>query len=162
MVFHWSLNDRKSLQVSRTLLSILNNAVVSSDLQLFQLPYQTFGNRSECTNYNWYHRHLRVPHIFLSSLARSNYLSLFSFSLIFTLWSVETAKSTIRHVVFFLTIIRSGILNEISWSIRISKSQSIIIFFIWEFFHISVSWWFSTRVWVTASLIKSPGLCLVF
>ena len=25
-------------------------------------------------------------------------------------------------------------------------------------FHISVSWWFSTGVWVTASVLKSPGL----
>ena len=36
--------------------------------------------------------------LFLSSLARSKYLSLFSLSFIFTLWSIETAKSTIRHV----------------------------------------------------------------
>ena len=44
MVFHWSLNDGKSPQISKTLLSILtdlNNAVVvdcldsSSDFQLF-------------------------------------------------------------------------------------------------------------------------------
>ena len=29
-------------------------------------------------------------------------------------------------------------------------------------FHISLSWWFFTGVWVTASLLKSPGLFLVF
>ena len=29
-------------------------------------------------------------------------------------------------------------------------------------FHTSVSWWFSTRVWETASHFKSPGLFLVF
>ena len=29
-------------------------------------------------------------------------------------------------------------------------------------FQISVSWWFSTGVWVTASLLKSPGLFTVF
>ena len=28
----------------------------------------------------------------------------------------------------------------------------------WRFFHTSISWWFSTGVWVTASLLKSPGL----
>ena len=32
---------------------------------------------------------------------------------------------------------------------------------IWAF-HISVRWWFFTGVWVTASLLKSPGLFSVF
>ena len=55
MVFHWSLSESKSLQVSRTLLSILavlNNAVVwmvstrqptsksSSPLEILYLPYK--------------------------------------------------------------------------------------------------------------------------
>ena len=40
-------------------------------------------------------------HSFLSSLARSKYLSLFSLSLIFTLWSVETDTFTIRQIFFF-------------------------------------------------------------
>ena len=34
----------------------------------------------------------------------------------------------------------------------------IIIIFSFRVFHISVSWWFFTGVWVTASLLKSPGL----
>ena len=34
----------------------------------------------------------------------------------------------------------------------------IIIIIPLEFFHISVCWWSSTGVWVTASLFKSPGL----
>ena len=29
-------------------------------------------------------------------------------------------------------------------------------------FHNSVSWWFFTRIWVTVSLLKSPGLFSVF
>ena len=29
-------------------------------------------------------------------------------------------------------------------------------------FHISISWWFFTGVWVTASLLKSPGLFSVY
>ena len=40
-------------------------------------------------------------HSLLSSLARSNYLSVFSLSLIFILWSAGTAKSTIRQVLIF-------------------------------------------------------------
>ena len=34
----------------------------------------------------------------------------------------------------------------------------IIIVYSFRVFHISVSWWFLTGVWVTASLLKSPGL----
>ena len=38
----------------------------------------------------------------------------------------------------------------------------IIIIYSSRVFHISVSWWFFTGVWVTASLLKSPGLVSVF
>ena len=34
----------------------------SSNFQLCQCSFQTFGDRSKCTNYIWYHRHLHVPH----------------------------------------------------------------------------------------------------
>ena len=44
-------------------------------------------------------------HSLFSSLARSRYLSFFSHSFSFTLWSAGTAKSTILHVLFFLLII---------------------------------------------------------
>ena len=39
--------------------------------------------------------------VFFGSLARSNFLSLFSLSFIFTQWSVRTAKSTLLLVLFF-------------------------------------------------------------
>ena len=42
-----------------------------------------------------------MSHSFFSSLARSKYLYLFSLCLIFTLWSVGTANSTIRQVLVF-------------------------------------------------------------
>ena len=35
----------------------------SCDFQLFQLPYQTFGDRWKCNNYSWYYRSLHVPWI---------------------------------------------------------------------------------------------------
>ena len=38
----------------------------------------------------------------------------------------------------------------------------IIIIYSLRVFHISVSWWSFTRVWVTASLLKSSWLFLVF
>ena len=44
-------------------------------------------------------------HSFFNSLARSRYLSFFSHSFSFILWSAGTAKSTILQVFFFLLII---------------------------------------------------------
>ena len=39
--------------------------------------------------------------VFFNSLARSRYLSFFSHSFSFILWSAETAKSTIQQILFF-------------------------------------------------------------
>ena len=65
-------------------------------------------------------------HSVFNSLARSMYLSLFSHSFSFILWSAGTAKLTILQIFFFfllLIIIRSGLLAEIRWSICMSKSH---------------------------------------
>ena len=63
-------------------------------------------------------------HSFFNSLARSRYLSFFSHSFSFILWSAGTAKSTILQVLFFLLIIiRSGLLAEIRWSMCMLKSH---------------------------------------
>ena len=109
MVFHWNLSDSKSPQVSKTLLSILavlNNAVVwmvstrpptSKSSSLFSNPLVTvpkvpitIGMIVTC-----------MFHSFFNSLARSRYLSFFSHSFSFILWSAETAKSTISQFLFF-------------------------------------------------------------
>ena len=74
---------------------------------------------------------------FFNSLARSRYLSFFSHSFSFILWSAGTAKSTILQVLFFfffffvlLIIIRSGLLAEIRWSVCMSKShRSLCVLF---------------------------------
>ena len=103
------LSDSKSPQVSRTLLSILavlNNAVVwmvctrpptSKSSSLFSNPLVavpnapiTIGIIVTC-----------MFHSFFNSLARSRYLSLFSHSFSFILWSAGTAKSTILQVLFY-------------------------------------------------------------
>ena len=122
MVFHWSLSDSKSPQVSRTLasiLAVLNNVVVcmisthpptskSSSLfnnSLVTVPNVpiTIGIIVTCVTPN-----------FFNSLARSRYLSFYSHSFSFILCSAMTAKSTILQVLFFLLIIiRSGLLTEI-------------------------------------------------
>ena len=123
MVFHWSLSDSKSPQVSWTLLSILavlDNAVV----WMVSTRPQTSNSSSPFNN-----PLVTVPkepitigiivtfmfHIFFYSLARSRYLSFFSHSFSFILWSSGTAKSTIFQILFFslLIIIRPGLLAEI-------------------------------------------------
>ena len=119
MVFHWSLSDRKSPQVSRTLLSILavlNNAVVwmvstrpptSNSSSPFRNPLVTVPNAPITIG-------IIVTCMFRSffnSLARSRYLSFFSLSFRFFLWSAGTAKSTILQVLFFLLII----IKFVSW-----------------------------------------------
>ena len=114
MVFR--LSDSKSPQVSRTLLSILavfNNAVVwmvstrlptSKSSSLFNNPLVTVPKAPITIG-------IIVTFMFrsfFSSLKRSRYLSLFSHSFSFILWSAGTAKSTILLILFFfLIIIRS-------------------------------------------------------
>ena len=139
MVFHWSLNDSKSPQVSRTLLSILavlNNVVVwmisirlptSKSSSPFSNPLVTdpkapikIGIIVTCMFYNIF-----------NSLARSRYLFFFSHSFSFILWPAGTAKSTILQILFFLLIIiRSGLLGEIRGFVCMSKShRSLCVLF---------------------------------
>ena len=118
MVFHWSLSDSNSPQVSRTLLSILavlNNAVVwmvsnrpptSKSSSSFSNPLVTvpkapitIGIIVTCMFYS-----------FFNSLARSRYLSFFSYSFNFILWSAGTAKSTILQFLFFFCWLLLGLL----------------------------------------------------
>ena len=110
MVFHWSLGDNKSPQVSRTLLSVLvvlNNAVVwmvstrpptSKSSSPFNCPIVTVPNAPITIG-------IIVTimfYSFFSSLARSKYLFIFSFSFSFILLLAGTAKSTILPILFFL------------------------------------------------------------
>ena len=122
MDFHWSLSDNKSPQVSRTrlrILAVLSNAVV----WIFSTRPPTFMSSRPFNN-----PLVIVPkapitisaivtfmfHSFFNSLARSRYLSFFSLSLGFILWSAGTAKSIILQILFFLLLIfmRSGLLAE--------------------------------------------------
>ena len=120
MVFHWSLGDSKSPQVSRILLSILavlNNAVVwmvstcpptSKSSSPFSNPLVTVPNAPITIG-------IIVTcmfHSFFYSLARSRYLSVFSHSFGFILWSVGTARSTLLYFFFFFLVI---IINMVFW-----------------------------------------------
>ena len=131
MVFHWSLSDSKS-QVSRTLLSILailNNAVVwmvstrpptSKSSSPFSNPLVTVPNALITSGIIF----TCMFHRFFNSLARSRYLSFFSHSFSFILWSAGTVKSLILQVIFFLLIIiKSGLLAGIRWSVCMLKSH---------------------------------------
>ena len=109
MVFHWSLSDSKSLQVSRTLLSILaviNNAVdwvvstrppISKSSSLFSNPLVTVPNASITIGITV----TCMSHSFFNPLARSRCLSFFLHFFSFVLWSAGIAKSTILQVFFF-------------------------------------------------------------
>ena len=109
MVFHWSLNDSKSPQISRALLSILavlNNAVIwivfthpptSKSSRPFNNPLVTVPKApitiSTIVTFMF--------HSLFNSLAKSRFLSFFSHSFSFILWSAGTAKSTILQILFF-------------------------------------------------------------
>ena len=109
MVLHWRLSDSNSPHVSRTFLSILavfNNAVlwmvstrssISKSSRPFNNPLVTVPKAPITIG-------IIVTfmfHSFFNSLARSRYLSLFSHSFSFILWSAGTAKSTILQILFF-------------------------------------------------------------
>ena len=108
MVFHWSLSDSKSPQVSRTRLSIL--AVLSSAVVWIASPRLPNSKSSRPFNDPL----VIVPkapitigiivtflfHRFFNSLARSRYLSFFSHSFKFIEWSAGTAKTTILQILF--------------------------------------------------------------
>ena len=75
-------------------------------------------------------------HSFFNSLARSRYLSVFSHSFSFILWSAGTAKSTILQILFIIIIIiiiRSGLLAEIRWFMCMSKSHYYYYYSIFGF-----------------------------
>ena len=103
MVFHWSL---RLLSVFWSILAMLLFGW-SWLILLFPAlpaPYQVIGDRSKRTSYNWYRCHLHIA--FFSSLARSEYLTLFYFEDFRYL-------ACLHH--FLLIIPRSGFLAEIRW-----------------------------------------------
>ena len=113
MVFHWSLSDSKSPQVSRTrlrILAVLGNAVVwivstrpptSKSSRPFNNPLVIVPNAPITigTIVTF------LFHSFFNSLARSRYLSFFLLSFRFLLWSAGTAKSTILQNFFFFVVV---------------------------------------------------------
>ena len=142
MVFHWSLSDSKSPQVSRArlrILAVLSNAVVwivsvrppiSKSSRPFNNPLVIVPKAPIAigTTVTF------MFHSFFSSLARSRYLSFFSLPFRFILWSAGIAKSTSLQIFFFffflLISMRSGLLAGISWSVCMFIIIIIIIAFL--------------------------------
>ena len=137
MVFHGSLSDSKSAQVSRTLLSILADL---SNVVVWMVSTRPLVSKSSSPFNKLLVTVPRAPitigtnvtflfHTFFSSQARSRYLFFFPLSFNSTLWSAGSAKSTILQVLYFflfsflMIITRSGRLAEIRRSIFISKSH---------------------------------------
>ena len=151
MVFHWSLSDIKSPQVSRTLLSILtvlNNVVVSMvsthpPISKSSIPFSnplvtvpnapiTIGIIVTCMFHSF----------FFNSLSKVKVLILFfTFFQFYSVVSRDTKVDNFASSLFLFIII-------------------IIIIII--IIHPSVNWRSFSGVWVTASLRKSPGLSSVF
>ena len=146
MVFHWSLSDCKSPQVSRTLLSILavfNNAVVwmvstrpptSKSFSPFSNPLVTVPNAPITIGIIF----TSMFHSFFYSLAISRYLSFFSH--FFQSYSVVSRGSKVDYfassLFFLLIIIKSGLLAGIRWSVCMLKFHRSLF----ESFHSCVSW----------------------
>ena len=132
MVFHWSLSESKSPQVSRTLLSILtvlNNVIVW--MVSTRLPTSNSSSPlsycSKRTNYNWYNCHLQVPYFFQFPSKVEVLILLFTFFQFYSVVSRDSKADNFANSLFFffflLIIIRSGLLAEIMWSACMSKSQ---------------------------------------
>ena len=109
MVFHWSLSDSKSPQVTRTRLRIL---AVLSHAFLWMVSARPPTSKSSRPFNNPLVIVPNAPitigtivtfmfHSFFNSLARSRYLSFFSLSFRFILWTAGTAMSTILQILFF-------------------------------------------------------------
>ena len=117
MVFHWSLSNSKSPQVSRTLLSslaVLNYVVVCIVSTRPPTPKSSspFSNPLMTVPKTPITIDIIVTfmfHSFFNSLARSSYLSFFSLSFNFILWSSRPTKSTILQVLFFLCGLLKGL-----------------------------------------------------
>ena len=133
MVFHWSLSNSKSPQVSRTLLSIrsdVNNAVIWMSL-IRPLVFKSSRSLTKRISYIWYQRHFHVPLLYFS-LARFKYLSLCF--LWFLICGPLTRQGALfdKFTCFFLfsfIITWSSLLARIRWSACISKSLWFLCIF---------------------------------
>ena len=125
MVFHWSLSDSKSPQVSRTLLGILadlNNTVfwMVSTHQLISKSSSLYTNPLVIVSSAQIISGITVTlifHSFFSSLAKFRYLSLFSISVV----SRNSKVCYLGGSLFIFFLFCFGHLAKIRWPVCISK-----------------------------------------
>ena len=154
MVFRRSLKDSKTTQVSRTFLSILadlNSAVVrivstlpliSDSSSLFSKRLGTVPSTPTTTGII-----VTMFRSFLSSLARSKYLSIFTFSIVFTLCSNRKAKSTRWQVLFFL------LRRSLTFWTRLG--DPFVFQSLWEIYKSNFLWWILVVLTPFDSVVKS-------
>ena len=165
MVFHWSLSDSKSHQLSWTLLSIL---AVFNNVVVWMVYTRSLISKSSIPFNNLLVTVPKAPitygiivtfmfHIFQFLSKVQVLILLFTFFQFYSVVSWDSKVHTFASSLFLLIIIRDGLLAEIRWSVCISNSIIIIIIII-----TSTSWWSFIGVWVTVSLFGSPELFSVF
>ena len=104
---------------------------------------------------------------FFNSQASSRYISFFSHSFSFILWSAGTAKSSILQILsFLLIIISSCLLAEIRWPVCMSKpSWSLCVSFSWTGYCLCIYHLFVWSNWnflhIFQLIILPTQLCLV-
>ena len=132
MVFNLSLTFSKSLRLSRTLLSILDNLNISLVWMVLILPLISSSSSLRSKLLGPFQLQLVSPStscsIFFYSRARSKYF----FAQVRQ--NVKIYKFVFFYSFFyFLIISRSGRLAEIKWSVCIWKSQKILCLSFCEF-----------------------------
>ena len=166
--FEWE-QVSSSLQDLLSILAVLNNAVfkmVSTrppNSKFVSLSFETVPKAPIAIGII-----VTFCSIYLfNSLARSRYVCFFSRSFNFILLLAGAAKSTILQILFFLLIIiRSGLLAEIRWSVRMSKShRSLYVSFSWRdagfcVYHLLV-WWNWNFLHISQWITLPTQSCLV-
>ena len=132
MVFHWSLSDSKSPQVSGTrlrILAVLSNAVVwiVSTRPSTSKSSRPFNNPLVIVPYALITIGTIVTfvfHSFFNALARSRYLSFFfTFLQIYFAVRWDSKVNNFADSLFLLIIMRSGLLAGIRWFVCMLKSH---------------------------------------
>ena len=80
----------------------------SSYFQVPQSIYQSFGECTKCTNYNWYHRHFHVPQFFQFVSKVLEFILLFVFFQFYSVVSRDSKVENSAGSLFLLIIIRYG------------------------------------------------------
>ena len=147
MVFHWSVSDSKSSQVSRTrlrILAVLSNAVIW--IVSTRQPTSKSSRQFDNPLVNAPKAPITIGtivtfmfHSFFNSLARSRYLSFFHFPL--DLFCGPSGQQSLQFYKFsffvLLIIMRSGLLAGIRWSVCMLKSHRslcVLLLYPWERF----------------------------